>query len=308
MSGSDLMLWAKEADALQHVANKWTRSAFVPTTMQNKPEEILGAILAGRELGLSPMAALAGIDIIQGRPAMRANTMMGLVLGAGHEIWREEASARRVVVKGRRKGSNIVQETVWTIERATQAGLAGKGTWKAHPQAMLTARAEAEMCRLIAPDVLIGMPYTAEELAEEPSIADQVVQVHATVGEEQPDKPKTRRMKRAPLPPVEDEKPALPSGVRMGVAPLPTQPSAPAQESEDAEPTYGLMTPGQKARIQAAMRDMGLTTGPQQLDYLSRVLERTCTGADLDLEEAERVLEALGRELYGGDGRSEDET
>ncbi len=52
----------------------------------------------------------------------------------------------------------------WTMKRAEQAGLAGKGPWRQYPQAMLTARAISEVVRTAASDVLLGAAYTPEEL------------------------------------------------------------------------------------------------------------------------------------------------
>jgi hypothetical protein len=46
-------------------------------------------------------------------------------------------------------------------------GLLDKDQWKKQPQAMLIARATAEVCRWVASDAVMGMPYAAEELQDE---------------------------------------------------------------------------------------------------------------------------------------------
>ncbi|MBQ1164468.1 hypothetical protein KBZ21_41525, partial [Streptomyces sp. A73] len=46
--------------------------------------------------------------------------------------------------------------------------------YKTQPQNMLLARATAECARLIAADVLMGMPYSAEELADAQPVREHV--------------------------------------------------------------------------------------------------------------------------------------
>lgn len=161
---SKLMLWARDAGEAHRIAQSLAKTSFVSTTLRGKPEEITAAILTGQEIGLEPMAALRSIDVINGTPAMRANTQRGLVQSRGHDVWVEESTATRAVVCGRRKGSEHVQKSVWTMDRATRLGLSQKDNWKKQPEAMLVARASAEVCRLVASDVLLGLPYAVEEL------------------------------------------------------------------------------------------------------------------------------------------------
>lgn len=186
---SSLTEWAKEAREAHVIAQSLAKTAFVSTTLRGKPEEVTGAILTGHEVGLKPMAAVRSIDIIQGTPAMRAVAMRALVQSAGHDVWVEESSLTRAVVCGQRKGSQHVQKSTWTIDRAKRLGLTSKDNWSKQPDAMLIARATAECCRLVAADVLLGLPYAAEELQDlEP---------------ETESKPRKRTAKRAPLPEIE---------------------------------------------------------------------------------------------------------
>lgn len=167
---SALVLWAYEARQAAQVAMSLAKTSFVPASLRGKPEDITAAILAGRELGLQPMASLRSMDVIQGTPALRAHAMRGLVQSHGHRVWLVEQSPTRVVMRGQRRSPGLAggyereQEVVWTIERAAALGLTSKDQWKKQPQTMLTARATGEICRLIAADVLYAMPYAAEEL------------------------------------------------------------------------------------------------------------------------------------------------
>lgn len=172
---SDLVAWAHAARQAHEIAVQLADTSFVPKAMYRRPGEVTGAILAGRELGIEPMAALRSIDIIDGTPAMRANALRGLVQSHGHLIWVEESTEFRAIVCGQRRERGMlgrrepvgrVEKSTWTMDRAKKANLAGKKNWQTHPTAMLVARATAEVCRLVAADVLLGMPYSAEELGD----------------------------------------------------------------------------------------------------------------------------------------------
>ena len=165
---NDLMVWAESAVAANNIAQSLARTSFVPKAFQGKPDEVTAAILAGQEMGLSPMAALRGMHVIQGTAALSAITLRCLVQSRGHELWTEETTATRAIVCGRRRGSDKVERVVWSMDRATKAGFVAKNpNYKSQPQSMLLARATAECARLIAADVLMGMPYASEELADE---------------------------------------------------------------------------------------------------------------------------------------------
>lgn len=210
---SSLIEWAKEAHEAHKIAVSLAKTAFVSTTLRGKPEEVTGAILTGHEVGLRPMAAVRSIDVIQGTPAMRAVAMRALVQSAGHDLWVEETTLTRAVVCGKRRGSEHVQKSVWTIDRAKRLGLTSKDNWTKQPDAMLIARATAECCRLIAADVLLGLPYAVEEVQDlEPDV----------------EAPKKRTAKRAPLPEVEP--PALEE---------PVAPETPEEKAAEAATDQG---------------------------------------------------------------------
>lgn len=164
---SPLVAWAREASAAHGIARSLVATSFVPKAMQGKAHEATAAILTGQEMGMQPMASLRNINLIQGVPALTAIALRGLVQSAGHDIWVEEDSDTKAVVCGQRKGSERVQKSVWTIERAKRLGLAEKDNWRRQPGNMLVARATAEVCRRVASDVLLGLPYAVEELDDD---------------------------------------------------------------------------------------------------------------------------------------------
>lgn len=172
---TDLAAWAGAMGDAMTLAKGLAGTAFVPSHFQGKPADTAVAIMKGAALGLDPVAALEAIYVISGKPALYARSMVALVLARGHEVWTEEADATRVTVKGRRHGSSHVEESTWDVARVKAAGLDRNRQYAAHPEAMLYARAAADVCRRIAPDVLAGLSYGVEELQE------PAVEVAATI-------------------------------------------------------------------------------------------------------------------------------
>jgi len=203
---SELMQWAMDAGEAYKIATSLVKTAFVPDSMRGKADEATAAILTGQEIGLAPMAALRSIDIISGTPAMRAHALRGLVQSKGHEVWLDEANSIRAIVCGRRKGTEQIQKSVWTMDRAKALGLAGRDQWRKQPQAMLVARATSECCRLVASDVILGIPYAIEELQD----ADESVPSEAKPSKRTARrKPATKSVEDVQLPEPEVEPPAV---------------------------------------------------------------------------------------------------
>lgn len=164
---SSLAAWAQEADIAYKLANQLANTSFIPATMRGNVGNITACLLAGSELGLSPIAALKSMDVIHGVPGLRAHAMRALLQREGHEIELLESSDTVCRMRGRRKGAENWQESVWTIARAQLAGYVKKNAmYQTQPANMLIARATGEVARLVASDAIHGVPYTAEELRD----------------------------------------------------------------------------------------------------------------------------------------------
>jgi hypothetical protein len=172
-----LARWVEQARAVSEIAADICATSFAPAAYRGRPAEATAAILAGAELGFDPMASLRAFDNIQGVPAPKAITLRAVVQGAGHKVRIVRSSETEAVVAGLRRGEDEWQESVWTINRAKKLGLLdkakdpGKNPWLLQPAAMLVARATAEVCRWIASDAIMGMPYAAEEIEDQPVLA-----------------------------------------------------------------------------------------------------------------------------------------
>ena len=155
-------------DQLMRLSTAICRTEMVPQVLRGRPDAILAVMMAGAELGIGPMQSLQGIDLIQGRPALSAELMRALVVQEGHTFRLDQTDEAATVTCRRREWADDIPNAVfsWTIEDAKRAQLAGKDNYKKFPRAMLAARASSEAARAVFPDVIVGLSYTPEEVAE----------------------------------------------------------------------------------------------------------------------------------------------
>ena len=264
-----LMEWAQELAAAHQLGTALCSTEFVPASFRGKPEAAAAAILAGKSLGLDPMNALANIFVVSGRPSMYARTMAALVMQAGHTIRRVEATEQRVVYEGRRKGETTFTRVEWTISRAQKAGYTSNKKYQTDPIGMLTAKCQAEICRVIAPDVLTGIAATSVEEVELDDLGEQVPAAPAAEA-----KPK-RTIQRAKAP-----APDLPDIVH----------DAPQDEPE--APAEPLATTAQLTKIHVILGKLGASDREAGLAELSTFTGRTIESSkSLTKAEASRFIE-----------------
>jgi hypothetical protein len=147
--------------------------------------EIVAVLLAGQELGLPPMAALRGLQVVRGKVIISYDTMVALLRRAGYRIeWLESTAARAVLRLRAPDGSEHVE--TWDEQRARKAGLWGAGTWGKYPETMLRARCVSSAARAFAGEVLAGVYL--EESGEREEIAARVVERPA---HREPERPAT---------------------------------------------------------------------------------------------------------------------
>ena len=136
---------------------------LAPKDYKGKPENAAIAILYGAELGLSAIQSVQQIFVVQGRPAIYARTMVALVMRHGYRVRTESSTDESVTVVGTAP-DGTTETSTWTFERAKKAGYTTNKKYETDPQAMLYAKATSEVCRKLAPDVLLGIPHSREEL------------------------------------------------------------------------------------------------------------------------------------------------
>ena len=164
---ADLMKQAEAMSAAHKLATVLCNTAMVPATFRGKPDDGAAAILYGAEVGLKPQQALQQVFVVHGQPAIYARTMAALLKAKGYKFSTVESTDESVTVEGiSPRGEH--ESSTWTIQRAKTAGYTSNKKYQTDPQAMLYAKAVSEVARKLAPDVLLGIKYTAEDLELEP--------------------------------------------------------------------------------------------------------------------------------------------
>lgn len=159
-----LMAHAQAMTAAKQLGDALAGTDMVPADYKGKPGNAAAAILYGAELGLNPIQSLQQIFVVQGKPAIYARTAVALVKRHGILVETMSSTNDSVTVRATDPRTGQVEESTWDIGRAEQAKYTSNAKYKTDPQAMLYAKAAMEVCRKIAPDILLGIPYAREEL------------------------------------------------------------------------------------------------------------------------------------------------
>ncbi|WP_054812084.1 hypothetical protein [Nocardia arizonensis] len=277
---------------------------MVPKFYQGNPKAATVAVLHGAELGLNPLQALQQVFVVHGTPAIYARTMVALLKNRGFRFRTVESGPTRVVFVGTSPDGVESEPSTWTIERADKAGyipkvdpgtgeyavnkngnLIGNEKYITEPENMLWAKAAAEVCRRLAPDVLLGISRTVEDIESEPepvrvrservSPAEALAAASAAV--ESSDAAETVKNW---TPPAEET--------------APTAPEEPADQAPAASPP---MTKIQQRKVARLLGERGVSGAPSILAEIGRFLGREVTsGAEVTRDEAIRLLEHLEAE------------
>ena len=162
-SNSGLDMVASLADVLRLADTlAQARGGFIPDHFKNSAQ-VAAVILAGRELGVGPMAALRSFYLVNGKLGMDASFVSGRMLAHGIALEWLRDDDECASVRLSRAG---MPPYVSTFSRADaeRAGLWGSATWRKYPRAMLRARAITAGARAYAADCFAGSVYTPDEL------------------------------------------------------------------------------------------------------------------------------------------------
>ena len=231
----------RDLDAMWRWSNYVAASGLAPKGIE-KPESIVVAIQMGLELGLSPMAALQNIAVINGRPTVWGDAQLAIVRGTGelekfNEYYEENGTrllrnpstftdTTTAVCYVKRNGCEA-QESSFSVADAKKAGLWGKqGPWSQYPARMLRFRARSFALRDNFGDALRGIRSTEE-------VMDMADVINVETVEPKPAGPKFRKSEPAPTPPVDQPAPSEPEAAPAAPAPVMTQP----EPSQDLVPS-----------------------------------------------------------------------
>lgn len=242
-----------------------SKSDLLPVAYRGKPANVLLAVESGKALGIPAIQAINQIHIINGTPALSANLMRALVQRAGHviRVTGDNQSATAILI--RKDDPQFEHTSTWNIARAKVAGLTG-GNWAKHPDAMLKARATAEVCRNGAADVLMGFDYIEDEVR---SFSTPVTVTNTKPGD---------RLRAAAGLPVEEE----------------------IHDAELVDTNEPLITEGQRIAMQTMFGQMGWGKDDRdiKLGFVADVLGfPVASSKDLSVTQASAVLDALDARL-----------
>jgi hypothetical protein len=147
------------------LAGAISASGMAPNTL-NSPEKVMVAIIAGAELGMPPFQSLQSFAVINGRPALWGDGLIGVVRSQGFKVreWFEgEGDDMIARCEVTRPDSGEVIPGEFSVADAKRANLWGKsGPWQSSPKRMLKMRARGFACRDGAADVLRGFQLREE--------------------------------------------------------------------------------------------------------------------------------------------------
>ena len=170
------MVPSNVAEAIE-MAKMFAASDMVPKQFIGKPGNVLIAIQMGASLGLAPFPSLANIAVINGRPSLWGDAMLGLILARADcqsvEEWKSD-DGQTAFCEVRRRGRPPVERS-FSMTQAKKAGLAVKtGPWQQYPDRMLQLRARGFALRDSYADVLTGVSMAEEARDYEPEhVVDQ---------------------------------------------------------------------------------------------------------------------------------------
>jgi hypothetical protein len=128
------------------------------------PDQALALMLISQAEGRHPALAARDYDIIQGRPAKKAETMLRDFLSAGGRVeWHQLDDQCADATFSHPQGGTV--RITWDMARAKAAGLGGKDMWTKFPRQMLRSRVVSEGVRTIYPAATSGM-YVPEEVQD----------------------------------------------------------------------------------------------------------------------------------------------
>lgn len=158
---------------LARFADCVAQSGLAPKGME-KTQAIVVAIQMGMELGLTPMASVQNVAVINGRPALWGDAVLAVCQNHPNYLddddeFDEATQTATFKAYTKKRGYDRPVVRTFSLEDAKKAGLWGKpGPWTQYPKRMLLLRARAFALRDAFPGALKGINI-AEEIQDIPA-------------------------------------------------------------------------------------------------------------------------------------------
>lgn len=135
-------------------------------------------IIAGREMGLSPMESMNGLYIVKGRVEPMTNVVSALIKKSAEYDYKVKTLTDKECILTFTKNGEEIGESSFSFADAAKAGLVNKDVWKNFPRNMMFSRALANGKRWFCPHICSGgIAEESMELGEETPIKTDIVEV-----------------------------------------------------------------------------------------------------------------------------------
>lgn len=151
------------------IAKRLAPSKLLAGHLRNDEASVYLTILAGRELGIPPMASLRAFHLVEGVPRLSADAMRAIVRSSPlcEYLRAVDTTAVSCTWETKRRGEPAAARYTFTIEQAKRARLVKDGSnWDKYPERMLSARAVSFLLRDVYPELLAGL-ISSEEAADD---------------------------------------------------------------------------------------------------------------------------------------------
>lgn len=127
-------------------------------------DQAMALMLISQAEGRHPALAARDYDIIQNKPAKKAEAMQRDFLSSGGKVeWHQLDDTAAIATFSHPQGGSVKID--WTMERAKKAGIGGKDMWVKYPRQMLRSRCISEGVRTVCPAATSGF-YVPEEVQD----------------------------------------------------------------------------------------------------------------------------------------------
>lgn len=160
-------------EKMMEMSDMLAKSTIVPQEYRNRPENVFLALDTANRLGMSPMAIMSGMYIVQGRPSFSGSFIAGLLKSTplfsdveliwvgekGKDTWGCYVQAIETRTGKLLKGATV------DIKMAKGEGWTRNTKWQTMPELMLTYRAYSFFGRTHASELLSGI-YDRDEMED----------------------------------------------------------------------------------------------------------------------------------------------
>ena len=146
-------------DSLDRMASAFAASGMFGA--KNK-EQVLTLLMLAHSEGVHPATAMRDFDIINGKPAKKAEAMHRSFIAAGGSIeWHKlDDTCADATFRHPQGGSARIS---WDMDRVKKAKIANEAMYSKYPRQMLRSRCISEGCRTVFPAATSGMYEPGEQ-------------------------------------------------------------------------------------------------------------------------------------------------